>query len=77
MRNINIGFGNIVVGNKIKAVKNPKPQPIKRLVQAAREEGRLIDATYGRRVRAVIITETHIITSSVGADTIQQRVNGE
>ncbi|HEY8417512.1 MAG TPA: extracellular matrix/biofilm biosynthesis regulator RemA family protein, partial [Limnochordales bacterium] len=55
-RLINIGFGNVVAANRIVAIVSPESAPIKRLVQEARDKGTLIDATYGRRTRAVIIT---------------------
>ncbi len=76
---INIGFGNIAAANRIIAIVSPESAPIKRLVQEARDRGMLIDATYGRRTRAVIITDSdHIILSAVQPETVSQRVdNGE
>lgn len=75
---INIGFGNIVSTNRIIAIVNPESAPIKRMIQEARDNGILIDATYGRRTRAVIITDSdHIILSAVQPETIAQRVNGK
>ena len=59
---INIGFGNIVAANRIVAIVSPESAPIKRLIQEAREQGKLVDATYGRRTRAVVVTDSdHII----------------
>lgn len=74
---INIGLGNIVLANKIVAVVSPESAPIKRMVQEARDNGQLIDATYGRRTRAVIISDSgHIILSPVQPETIARRLGG-
>lgn len=63
---INIGYGNIVAANRIIAIVSPESAPIKRIVQEARERAMLIDATYGRPTRAVIITDSdHVILSAV------------
>ena len=63
---VNIGFGNVVSANRIIAIVSPESAPIKRIVQEARERGMLIDATYGRRTRAVIIADSdHVILSAV------------
>ena len=71
---INIGFGNAVNTAKIVAVVSPDAAPVKRLVQHAMEEGRVIDATQGRRTKAVIVTqEDHIILSALQPDTIARR----
>ncbi|MCI5899705.1 MAG: DUF370 domain-containing protein [Firmicutes bacterium] len=71
---INIGFGNAVNTAKIVAVVSPDAAPVKRLVQHAKEEGRVIDATQGRRTKAVIVTqEDHIILSALQPDTIARR----
>ena len=71
---INIGFGNAVNTAKVVAVINPDAAPVKRLVSHAREEGRIIDATQGRRTKAVIITqEDHIILSALQPETIAKR----
>ncbi len=71
---INIGFGNIALANRIVAVVSPESAPIKRLIQETREKGKLIDATYGRKTRAVIITDCdYIILSAVQPDTMAQR----
>lgn len=71
---INIGFGNIVAANRIVAIVSPDSAPIKRIIQEARESGSLIDATYGRRTRAVVITDSgHVILSAVQPETMAQR----
>lgn len=71
---INIGFGNIVSGNRIIAVVSSESAPIKRLIQEARDNGLLIDATYGRRTRAVIITDSqHVILTPVQPETVANR----
>ncbi|WP_350344876.1 DUF370 domain-containing protein [Proteinivorax tanatarense] len=75
---INIGFGNIVSANRIIAIVSPESAPIKRIVQEARDNGTLIDATYGRRTRAVVVTDSeHIILSAVQPETVAQRLNGK
>lgn len=72
---INIGFGNIISSNRIVAIVSPESAPIKRLVQEARDCDRLIDATYGRRTRAVIVMDSdHIVLSSVQPETITHRI---
>jgi len=71
---INIGFGNIALVNRIVAVVSPESAPIKRFIQESREKGKLIDATYGRKTRAVIITDCdYIILSAIQPDTMAQR----
>ena len=71
---INIGFGHVVSANKVVAVVSPESAPIKRVVQDARERGQLVDATYGRRKRAVIIMDSgHVILSAVQPDTMSHR----
>ncbi len=73
---INIGFGNIVAANRLIAIVSPESAPIKRIIQEARDRGMLIDATYGRRTRAVIITDSdHIILSAVQPETVAHRLN--
>lgn len=68
---INIGFGNIVSGNRVIAIVSPESAPIKRLIGEAKEQGHLIDVTHGRRTRAVIITDSsHVILSSIQPETI-------
>lgn len=72
---INIGFGNIVLANRIIAIVSPESAPIKRIIQESREKGNLVDATYGRRTRAVIITDSeHIILSSIQPETVANRI---
>ncbi|HQD39725.1 MAG: DUF370 domain-containing protein [Firmicutes bacterium] len=72
---INIGFGNIVAANRIIAIVAPESAPIKRIIQEARDRGMLIDATYGRRTRAVILTDSdHVILSAVQPETVVHRV---
>ncbi|WP_054694675.1 extracellular matrix/biofilm regulator RemA [Syntrophomonas palmitatica] len=72
---VNIGFGNIVASNRIVAIVSPESAPIKRIIQEARERGILIDATYGRRTRAVIIVDSgHVILSAVQPETVANRL---
>ena len=72
---INIGFGNVVSANRIVAIVSPESAPIKRIIYEARERGLLIDATYGRRTRAVIITDSgHVILSAVQPETVANRL---
>jgi len=72
---INIGFGNIVAANRIVTIVSPESAPIKRIMLEARERGMLVDATYGRRTRAVIITDSdHVILSAVQPETVANRV---
>ncbi len=78
MRLINIGFGNLVAAGRIVSVVSPDSAPIKRMVQDARDKGRLIDASYGRKSRAVIFTDSdHIILSAIQPDTINSRISEE
>ena len=73
---INIGFGNIVSANRFVAIVSPESAPIKRIIQEARDRGMLIDATYGRRTRAVIITDSdHVILSAVQPETVAHRLS--
>ena len=75
MKFINIGFGNMVSVNRIVAIASPDSAPIKRLVQDAREEERVIDVSCGRRTRAVIITDSdHVILSAIQTETITNRL---
>ncbi|MBW7573998.1 MULTISPECIES: extracellular matrix/biofilm regulator RemA [Caproiciproducens] len=76
MKLINIGFGNMVSANRLVAIVSPESAPIKRVIQDAKERGTLIDATYGRRTRAVIITDSdHVILSAVQPETVANRLN--
>ena len=78
MKLINIGFGNMVNADRLIAVVSPDSAPIKRLVQDARDRGSAIDATYGRRTRAVIITDSnHVILSYLQTEKILSRFNEE
>ncbi|CCX42406.1 uPF0296 protein Clos_1422 [Clostridium sp. CAG:1024] len=75
-RLVNIGFGNIVSADRLIAIVSPESAPIKRIVQEARETGRLIDATCGRRTRAVVITDSdHIILSAIQPETVANRLD--
>ena len=75
MKLINIGFGNMIAANRVIAMVSPDSAPIKRVVSDARERGRLIDATYGRRTRAVIIADSgHVILSAIQPETIAGRL---
>ena len=74
---INIGHGNMIAAARIVAVVSPESQPIKRLVQDAKEEGRAIDVTGGRKTRAVLIADTgHVIMCALMTDTVTARLNG-
>jgi hypothetical protein len=72
---LNVGFGNVVLANRVVAIVSPDSAPMKRLREDARESGRLIDATYGRRTRAIIITDSnHVILSAVQPETAANRL---
>ena len=76
MRLVNIGFGNMVAASRLVAIVSPESAPVRRLVQDARETGRVIDATYGRRTRAVIIMDSdHVVLSAIQPETIANRLN--
>ena len=78
IRLINIGFGNIVSANRIVSIVSPESAPIKRIIQDARDRGFLIDATYGRRTRAVVVMDSgHIILSAVQPETVASRAAGQ
>ena len=75
MKFINIGFGNMVSAGRIVAIACPDSAPVKRLVQDARDDNRVIDVSCGRRTRAVIITDSdHVILSAIQAETITNRL---
>ena len=75
MKLINIGFGNMVSANRLVAIVSPESAPIKRIIQDAKERGTLIDATYGRRTRAVLVMDSeHVILSSVQPETVANRM---
>lgn len=78
MKLINIGFGNIVSADKIVAIVSPDSAPIKRMVQEAKDNGTAIDATFGRKTRAVLIMDSdHIVLSAVQAETVADRIDKE
>ena len=77
MKLLNIGYGNMVSAGRIISVVSPESAPIKRLVQEARDSGKDIDATFGRKTRAVLIMDSgHIVLSSLITDTLAARING-
>lgn len=74
---INIGYGNLVAANRVIAIISPESAPIKRIVQEAKENGNVIDATYGRKTRGVIIMDdSHVVLSSMMPETIGSRLIG-
>ncbi len=76
VRLINVGFGSIVAANRIIAIISPESAPIKRMIQEARDNQRLIDATFGRRTRAVIICDSdHVILAAVQPETVANRLS--
>ena len=76
MKLINIGFGNMVSANRLIAIVSPESAPIKRIIQEARDRGMHIDASYGRRTRAVLITDSdHVILSAIQPETIAARTD--
>ncbi len=78
MKLINVGFGNMVCADKIVAIVGSESAPIKRIIRESEDKGMLINATYGRRTRSVIITESgHIILSSVQPETVVSRIEPE
>ena len=75
---INIGFGNMVSAGRIVAIASPDSAPVKRLVQDAREDGRVIDVSCGRRTRSVIVTDSdHVILSAIQTETITNRLSSD
>ena len=75
---INIGFGNVVAANRIISIVSPESAPIKRIITVARDENKLVDATYGRRTRAVIVTDSdHVILSAVQPETVGGRIDND
>lgn len=77
MRFINVGYGNLIAVERIITLTSPDSAPIKRLVQDAKDAGRVIDASCGRKTRAVIITDSdHVILSALQAETIASRLEG-
>ena len=78
MKFINVGFGNMVAAERIVVIAGPDSAPIKRLVQDARDAGRVIDVTCGRRTRAVLLTDSeHVILSAIQSETISNRLASE
>lgn len=74
MKLINIGFGNMVSASRLITIVSPESAPIKRIIQDARDNGVLIDATYGRRTRAVIVMDSgHVVLSSIQPETVANR----
>lgn len=75
MKLLNVGYGNVVVASRVVAVTGPNAAPIRRLREEARERGKLVDATQGRKTRSVIVTDSdHVVLSAVQAETIAQRL---
>ena len=75
MKLINIGFGNMVSASRVVAIVSPESAPIKRMIQECKETNKLIDATYGRKTRSVIITDSdHIILSGMQPETVANRL---
>ena len=78
MKLINIGFGNLVSAGRVVAVVSPDSAPVKRLVKEARERGMLIDASYGRKTRAVLLMDTdHVILSALTTQAVGERWQGK
>ncbi len=78
MKLINIGFGNLVSDIRIVSIVLPESAPVKRLISDAREKGMLIDATYGRKTKSVIVTDSeHIVLSALTPEIIIQRQSGK
>jgi regulator of extracellular matrix RemA (YlzA/DUF370 family) len=76
MKFINIGFGNMVASERIVTIVSPDSAPVKRLIQDAKDSGRVIDVSCGRRTRAVIVTDSeHVILSAIQAETIANRAD--
>ena len=76
MRLINIGFGNMVSASRLIAVVSPESAPIKRIISDARDRGMLVDATYGRRTRAVVIMDSdHVVLSAIQPETVANRMD--
>ena len=78
MKFINVGFGNMVAAEHVVAVVSPDSAPIKRLIQDAKDSGRAIDVTCGKRTRAVIITDSeHVVLSALKSETISNRLGDD
>ncbi len=77
MKLLNVGYGNVVVAARVVAVIGPSAAPIRRLREEAKERGKLVDATQGRKTRSVIVTDSdHVVLSAVQAETISARLEG-
>ena len=75
---VNIGFGNLVSASRLLAIVSPESAPIKRMIQDTRERGQLVDATFGRRTRAVLIMDSgHVILSAIQPETVAGRAGGK
>lgn len=75
---ISIGYGNIISANRVISIISPESAPVKRIIQDAKESGKLVDATYGRRTRSVIIMDSdHVVLSAVQPETVANRINAE
>ena len=78
MKLLNIGFGNMVSTDRLVAIVSPDSAPIKRMIQEGRDRGVLLDATYGRKPRSVVIMDSdHIVLSAIQPDTVAARLNGK
>ncbi len=78
MQLINIGFGNVVSSLRLVSIISPESAPIKRIIQESREKGLLIDATYGRKTRAVVVMDSgHVVLSALTPDTVSGRIKQE
>lgn len=78
MKLVNIGFGNMIAVDRIMAVVSPDSAPIKRMAQEARDRGILIDATFGRKTRAVLILDNdHLVLSALTPEAVTGRIEGE
>ncbi len=78
MKLVNIGFGNMVSASRIVSIISPDSAPVKRIINESRDRGTLIDATYGRRTRAVVVTDSgHIVLSAIQPETIAGRLSGK
>lgn len=78
MRLLNLGFGNAVVANRVVAIVSPSSAPMKRLKETAKKEGKLVDATQGRKTRSIVVMDSdHIVLSAIQSETIAQRLEEE
>ena len=75
---VNIGYGSIVCANRVISIVSPESAPIKRMIQEAREENKLVDATYGRKTRSVIVMDSgHVVLSLITPETVSIRLSGK